>query len=671
MKKTLGGQRLGSGNRMTVDLHGFERSTHDLSYIWRSTMSAGTLVPFMNELALPGDTFDITLNCDGKTHPTVGPLFGSYKVQLDVFEIPIRLYHSGLHNNRLGIGLVMSQIKLPKFYLIPPTAKATIAEQDIDNSQINPSCIFSYLGVRGVGTIASDMTTNLGRKFNAVPWLGYWEIYKNYYANKQEEVGYVIAHVTPVVTKTVTSIQMGVTGVGFDTLQQRPAQSQIPVNENEEILINYTPGSPPNLEHILLYFWGYDNEPIRASDASYVTWNDNGNRLAGIWRYGAYGDRLAKNWDYISPESLKNDPPRLQEFSLPSIDLMRDAILQEPYIGEFLINPKGIAPYAYVLGGASIDGKWYPQTLYNQEGLGIKTYQSDLFNNWLSTEWLDGTGGINEITAVDTSDGNFKIDALILARKVYDMLNRIAVSGGSYDDWLEAVYDEESFNRAESPVYHGGLIKELVFQEVVSNSQAIDTADNTTQPLGTLAGKGIMSGKHKGGKVTIHVKEPSFIMGIASLTPRLDYSQGNKWHVNLDTLDDLHKPSLDQIGFQELITEQMAWWSTKRTTTPWVWETKSAGKQPAWINYMTNVNEVRGNFAAKDNEMFMVLNRRYEAESLANGDIGIKDLTTYIDPTKFNHIFAETSLDAQNFWMQISIDMIARRKMSAKIMPNL
>ena len=196
------------------------------------------------------------------------------------------------------------------------------------------------------------------------------------------------------------------------------------------------------------------------------------------------------------------------------------------------------------------------------------------------------------------------------------MMNRVAVSGGSYNDWLEAVYDHPQSMRAESPVYMGGLIKELVFQEVVSNSESKNN-HGTSQPLGTLAGKGVMGQKHKGGTVVIKTDEPSYIMGIISLTPRLDYSQGNKWDVNLKTLDDLHKPSLDQIGFQELITEQMAWWSTYLPTgTPDQWIQQSAGKQPAWVNYMTNVNEVRGNFAVEGNEMFMVLNRRYEATAL-------------------------------------------------------
>ena len=50
-------------------------------------------------------------------------------------------------------------------------------------------------------------------------------------------------------------------------------------------------------------------------------------------------------------------------------------------------------------------------------------------------------------------------------------------------------------------------------------------------------------------------------MGIMSITPRIDYSQGNKWYMTeLDNMNDLHKPALDGIEFQELMTEQMAWW---------------------------------------------------------------------------------------------------------------
>ena len=62
-------------------------------------------------------------------------------------------------------------------------------------------------------------------------------------------------------------------------------------------------------------------------------------------------------------------------------------------------------------------------------GLLLKTYQSDIFNNWIKTEWISGQNGISAITAISTAGDKFTIDQLNLSKKVYDMLNRIAVSG--------------------------------------------------------------------------------------------------------------------------------------------------------------------------------------------------------------------------------------------------
>ena len=161
------------------------------------------------------------------------------------------------------------------------------------------------------------------------------------------------------------------------------------------------------------------------------------------------------------------------------------------------------------------------------------------------------------------------------------MLNRIAVSGGSYEDWINAVYTHEPYRRTESPVYMGGLSKEIVFQEVVANS-GFENKYGDKEALGTLAGRGVLSNKHKGGNIYIKLDEPSYIIGIISITPRLDYSQGNDWDLKLKTMNDLHKPALDGIGFQDLITDKMAFWETHGTASSPIYY--SAGKQPAWLN---------------------------------------------------------------------------------------
>ena len=282
-------------------------------------------------------------------------------------------------------------------------------------------------------------------------------------------------------------------------------------------------------------------------------------------------------------------------------------------------------------------------------GLALKTYQSDINTNWVNTEWIDGETGINAITAIDTSDGSFTLDTLNLAKKVYTMLNRIAVSDGSYNAWIQTVYTSGGLNHIETPIYLGGSSLEIEFQEVVNNSGTED------QPLGTLAGRGIAT-NHKGGNIVFKADEPGYIFCITSITPRVDYFQGNEWDMYLESLDDLHKPQLDGIGFQDRLYKHI-----NANTNNSEFD-KTVGKQPAWIEYMTNVNKTYGNFALVESEGWMCLNRIF-------GDIDT--YTTYIFPHLYNNIFADTDLTAQNFWVQIAFNMKPRRVMSAKVIPNI
>ena len=81
---------------------------------------------------------------------------------------------------------------------------------------------------------------------------------------------------------------------------------------------------------------------------------------------------------------------------------------------------------------------------------------------------------------------------------------------------------------------------------------------------------------------------------------------------------------------------------------------------------MTNFNRTFGNFALREQESFMVLNRWYDKDE--NGEI---DYSTYINPEKFNYTWADTSLTAQNFWVQLGFHCKVRRVASAAMIPNL
>lgn len=672
----IGGERLGSGKKQDLHLKNYYRSTHDIGYVWRSSMAPGTLVPFMSEPALPGDSFEINLNCEVLTLPTVGPLFGSFKVQLDVFMCPIRLYNARLHMNELGIGMKMSDIKLP-LVKIPGKWFGDYTKYLDDNYFVGSSSLFKYLGVSGLGRPRSDIAEGdtFVRYFSAVPFLAYWDIYKQYYANKMEEHGKMLHWTGSAAYIQIESATIQGLGFFFNFLGLGNAKDYA-FSPLTILYLNFFDGTDEPDPSSIKYSGGGAQDLPLTDLFDDITWERTTNRL----RCAEPTSNLTITDFFIQDEPVAPNNPddkqniQIKDFDLEHIDLMRKRLLRwkqedvAPIIGWDNPGDESLALYPYSAHRftvpASLGTKF--AVAFPQESLALKTYQSDLFNNWITTEWIDGPEGISAITAVDTSGDSFTIDSLNLAQKVYHMLNRIAVSGGTYDDWLDAVYTHERKRGVENPVYMGSLIKELSFQEVVGNvDQDLPEKFGGFQPQGKLSGRGRLTGKNKGGYVKVKVDEPCYIMGIVSITPRIDYSQGNAWHMNLKTLDDFHKPALDGIGYQDLITDQMAWQDTECGPNGEL-TFNSLGKQPAWINYMTNVNKVYGNFADRKKEMYMTLCRRYNYSAT-----GITDLTSYIDPSLFNFIFAKTDLGSQNFWVQISNNITARRKMSAKVIPNL
>ena len=141
IEKNIGKNHIGDNNRISVNLKTYNMSTHDLSTVVRNTQAPGTLVPNLTLLVQKGDIIDIDIEANALTHPTVGPLFGSFKLEHHVYTVPFRLYNSWLHNNRTGIGMKMSDIKLPMMY-----AK-TYGTTTEAKTNISTSAPYKYLGL--------------------------------------------------------------------------------------------------------------------------------------------------------------------------------------------------------------------------------------------------------------------------------------------------------------------------------------------------------------------------------------------------------------------------------------------------------------------------------------------------------------------------------------------
>lgn len=681
MKKTLGGDRLRSESKMEVYLPNFGRSSHNVGKIIRTSQACGTIVPYWCQIGLDGTTFYIDITTKVKTLPTTGPVFGSFKHQIDVFVIPIRLYIAALHNNALGVGLNMSKVLLPCFEVY--TANTSIYEDDTNRGQVNPSSLLSYLGIKGFGH--SEVNQYL-RRFPAIFNLAYWDIFKNYYANKQEEMAYVITGVGRIWKKIAvgdgytwdkTWLINSAEQYDVTPTDKKPQYIKLEFEENvspeevNEIQLMTNNPYTPTIESNGLTKLG-DTFVFERTDpnAPGIKEPDYPRKATNIYMYRikkaiklAYQISTGGKHPLTMPDNQKIN---LTPFPLKNIDDERTKILAAPSTSTYILN-NGNTPYGAATGPMDLPNydrtKTYTSSLswFSQAGLAVKTYLSDRFNNWLNTEWIDGTtGGINAITAVDVSDGKLTMDALILQKKIFNMLNRVAITDGTYQAWREATYGIRSATLPESPIFCGGMQSEIAFDEIVSNSATDD------EPLGTLAGRGIATMYKSGRGLKIKCTEPSMIMALGSITPRIDYSQGNKWWTRLETMDDFHKPTLDAIGFQELIAEEAAAWSTE-TTEDYQHVYQSLGKQPSWIEYTTDVNETYGEFAAGMPLAFMCLNRVYEENTKKT----ISNPSTYIDPTIYNNIFAESRLSSQNFWVQVAFDVTARRVMSAKQIPNL
>lgn len=648
--KNIGKNTLGDNKKMSVRLHSYNMSNHDLSFVFRNTQSPGTLVPFMKIIAQKGDVFDIQLINKTLTHPTVGPLFGSYKLQHFIFTCPIRLYNSWLHNNRTGIGMKMSDIKFPTFSHYAVVLKTDKNGKPIyEGKMTNPSSLINYLGFKGTRLNKEyAASAPIATSQNAIPYLAYWDIFKNYFANKQEENFYYVG-----VGETVRNY----------TVTLNDGKHEVENGETTRALISATTSIQGNgIITDWTKFW--KNCIITLEQTTNGNKEFTGTELATATDTATITlDKLQEatggtNAILVKITNNNQNGIKLVSAPLENLDKIRDEILASPGNQVFNINGAGAGlPFSDVFGG----DEW--KTQYPQYQLAVKTYDSDIYQNWVNTDWIDGSNGINEISAVNVADGKLTMDALNLAQKVYNMLNRIAISGGTYRDWLETVYTTGQYlERPETPIFEGGMTQYIEFDEVVSQSATEE------EPLGTLAGRGKNTRQKGSGRIHFKVSEPSYVIGICAITPMIDYSQGNDWDImSLQTMDDLHKPALDGIGYQDSLNQYRAWWTAETQADSSITNT-AAGKTVAWIDYMTNFNKTFGNFATGQSESFMCLNRNYEENETLEK---IEDLTTYIDPSKHNEIFADTNIDAMNFWVQTAVNCQVRRCISAKQIPNL
>ena len=265
-----------------------------------------------------------------------------------------------------------------------------------------------------------ERNTNKNNVKNAVPILAYYDIFKNFYANTQEDNFYIIG-----TSAQLSEIQRVVGG----NVAKIPLENPYIIEQDLQYKIKYVENSETG-ESIIIKWQAKAGGTINETTLDKIT-KEKPTVTGRVITFTANINNLGAVGEYIRIYSIQSkNTTALRNIPLENLDTIRDKILMTA--GDTIFNisneTNSVEPFTLFTKRESGSNRLYSTT--PQFGLCLKTYNSDQYQNWINTEWIEGVNGINEASAVDVSGGTLSMDALNLSQKVYNFLNRIAISGG-------------------------------------------------------------------------------------------------------------------------------------------------------------------------------------------------------------------------------------------------
>lgn len=208
---------------LNVDLPKPKRSNFNLGRVNRFSADVGWVIPCYVEEVLPNSYKRLDIEALIQTNATVAPLMGSFKVKVDAFFVPLRLYYKHLDLNNIRpefhddfdyhyitspsvtttlianveagntvtpsvynstSNFISSQWNLEVQSRVDSSGTVRTVEPAPINIEVAPSSLIDYLGILPVGYNA--MSWAHGIRLNANPFIAYFDIYRNYYANPHD-----------------------------------------------------------------------------------------------------------------------------------------------------------------------------------------------------------------------------------------------------------------------------------------------------------------------------------------------------------------------------------------------------------------------------------------------------------------------------------------------------
>ena len=524
---------------------------HDLSHYLRTSMAPGLGYPICCIPCNAGDHHQLEFKHLMNTQAILNPLYGSYRLQICVFFAGVSLYIPKLWRNgsMLQSSTGLLDVNFP--YVNPVAHKPMY--------QVDPSSLPAFLGMGYHSGRFSSAPSVFS--VNLIPYLMYYDIFRHYYANRQE-------------------------------------------------------GS----YNVMTANWGVN-------------------------------DKRVSFYDLTKLDNLYMDLP----YSGGSMTGYAN-LAQTPISGLFEIpqNSTFKAPFMSV----PLGGLW--QACYMPDRMNV-ILNDTFFNNNVST------------VTVSTVGDSFQVDQLVTAKKLWNSRNNDVITNGTFKDWVRVHFGVTPKIMDDMPTFCGATSSDILFEDIRATTSA--KIGDSDQYLGDKGSSAMGYGDSR--RFNIEVDRPGYIMAIATLIPRVDYYQFTERYVRHTKLSDMFRPEFNGIGYQDVLISDL------NTEFPEGWDAsavvsvdnnpfaQAVGKQPAWIEYMTAVNKIRGTFCTTEKSWVLARDMRADRNPDATTGPTVNTVySAYIDPADWNQPFADQSPTAQNFYAQFYLRHRVRSTVLKRLRPK-
>lgn len=517
-------------------------ANHDLGHYFKTSMPVGTLVPIYVRNMVAGETLNLDVQSLVNTQALLSPLYGKYRLKVMAFFGGTSLYIPQLWRNG---SMVNSEGKMdvnyPVFHFIP------INGSNVNEQTVNPSSLLAYLGY-GANYFDAALCVHSGESptpslQNAIPLLLYWDIWRHYFCNRQED--------------------------------------------RYPFMNGLTSGTDP----------GTALDTVRHLDDLYLTLPRSGGDISTLL------------------------PP----------------------------------PMAIAITRASLP----------LAGFALGTFMPDRTNVILNSSFY--RNNVSSVKVNITSD-SFTIDQLVVAKKLWNSANGDMLTNQTFRDWVRVHYGVTPKIMDDMPTFLGATAVDVNFEEIRATTRA--SVDGDQQYVGDKASSALGYGATR--RFVCSADRPGYLMVLAQLVPSVDYYQYTKRFTQFTKLSDEFRPEYNNIGLQDVLVSDLTTDFSKYAATPNSAPVNnpfkiSLGKQPAYIEDMTELNTVRGTFCTTENSW--VLTRNFNTDG--DGDpFNAVEPSAYIIPRDWQQPFAIQSSTQQNFLVQFYLNARLRSPLLKRLMPK-